>query len=370
MKRRLVLALLMLATVFLTNGCLTAIYVLAAFTDLSNAPARAEREKIRAEATDAWVLEVERDPSQIVAKPTGNEDMQKALLAVLSNPDLHFSERDLRELAVRIRFGGPKQRWCSDNNDRVLHKLLARPELTSESFRALEPLVNCRSGLEYHSRSWLLADYLSNPKVPMDILALYAEPASEEYHWRGKVYGGWSDAVIRCAQRRLAERLGKGEKVVPQTPPAVLAFLGEIFDREITIPDDLEADHPVGAWRKQAKECSPWSRQEYAFICEQDKGEKVFTGPGYTVEVTSLCVLEPDHSAADWRERVRPNALTLTFATPEERTAFLREVAPVSEGIEEVPENGYDVRRNPQVLTQETFIMTAEATSSLVVSQQ
>lgn len=293
-----------------------------------------------AEKADELALRIECDPSLILAPPEWEH--RHVYPAVLANPEIHFEEKTLLELAYRWHF---LRDYSSCENGRVLERLCQRPELTADGLRALEPL------LLHHDREgdkWrVIVAYLANPNVPMDILAAYAE-----MFWDPEVEHVLEDgmSISRFARRRLNARLQAGETVAVRPPSAAERFLEEAFLTERTIPEELETDHPAGGWRLVVtKGKGPWSDDETDFVYTVPEDRRLFSADGVRTRLETVHVQEPRRSAADWRKAVRASALTLSFATAEEQDAFLRALVPLYAKLGRLPETGLvhrpDLRR-------------------------
>lgn len=319
-------------------GCRTAPHWVIAEAESHVSDARNQVRE--AEQADELAFRIERDPSLVLGPPEW--EGWHAYPAVLANPEIRFEEKTLLELAYRCHF---LRDYSSCENVRLLERLCQRPELTADGLRALEPL------LLHHDReddNWrIIVACLSNPNVPTDILAAYAEMFWDP---EAKPVIDNSAPISRLARRRLRARLQAGETVSVRPLSACERFLEKAFLTERTIPEELETDCPAGGWRLVVtKGKGPWSSEEADFVYTPPEDQCQFSTDGVRARLETVHVQEPRRSAADWRKAVRASALTLSFASAEEQDAFLRALVPLYAKLGRLPETGLvhrpDLRR-------------------------
>lgn len=297
----------------------------------------AEKEK----SPDAWILDVsEREALHVWKK-------------ALSDSNSHFDERTLVALAGRLfQDMHDDYDYCKD---RVIDRLLCRPEFTERGLRAVEPLLmtedNCFPDYWY-----VIAMYVSHPGVPADILSAYADLLLNYDN-----SFGWDDptscvcGVRHLVARRLFEREQKGASLAPAPIGPFARFIQRLMETPMAIPEELELESPVEGWIIEPK--------GYVFVHAPAKGSSLLADAPCTLAGAQLLFKEPFQSAADWRSKVRAAGLTLTFPSSETRAAFLREIVPAYAMTGELPQRGYPMR--PDIRNVVGYIVTTEEIGGL-----
>ena len=297
----------------------------------------AEKEK----SPDAWILDVsEREALHVWKK-------------ALSDSNNHFDERTLVALAGRLfQDMHDDYDYCKD---RVIDRLLCRPEFTERGLRAVEPLLmtedNCFPDYWY-----VIAMYVSHPGVPADILSAYADLLLNYDN-----SFGWDDptscvcGVRHLVARRLLEREQKGASLAPAPIGPFARFIQRLMETPMAIPEGLELESPVEGWIIEPK--------DYVFVHTPAKGSSLLADAPCTLAGAQLMFKEPFQSAADWRSKVLAAGLTLTFPSSETRKAFLREIVPAYAMTGELPKRGYPMR--PDIHKVAGYIVTTEEIGGL-----
>lgn len=310
MKRIGLVTLCGIAAGWSCTGCLSTAFLAMS---IANELERPLRDRAKNKRVDEAALCIEADPSFVLDESVPSA----ACLAVLANPDIRFDERTLLALAEQI---------CSDrrfehDDQTVLRRLVVRPELTEAGLRALDaPLLLYSSG--EHGRYDVIASYVSNPKTPLGIVEAYSD-----LPWYGKLdeedmrTDEQLVALKRYARRCLARRQAAGEKLVRRELLPVEAFLVRLLESPQRIPEELEADEPIGDWRITDDGCG--------FIRTFPEGSEAFAGNGYAFAVRHLLCVARQDAAADWRRAAPVCELTLEFADENQAHEFLRELIPL-----------------------------------------